>query len=270
MIRHRDNERLAPGGMPTSHSRRRVLAAGAVVGGTAWIAPTVLTTPAAAQGSLPCTPFALDWTELATSIPSLNDLSAGYSFDASYGPDQLAATLTVTMSRSTGVSSGTCPDPSASGSGASCGSYGTGPLGGTPGAGGYLGLEMSSTAPGDYVELELVFSNPVSDLQFTLLDIDRSDGEWIDEVELVAELGGSPVTLTTFVASSSIEHTSVGPGDRFEPSATSPTTGIAGTSTAGNVALTYSGPVDRIVIRYTAGGGVEYQDIGITDLSGCV
>jgi hypothetical protein len=111
---------------------------------------------------------------------------------------------------------------------------------------------------------------PVQGLSFTLLDIDLSSGDWEDDVQLYASLGGVPVLLgpTDFViADNTVVAHAVGPTyDEFVAIDGPVANGI----TSGNVTITYSGNIDTLTIRYTGTAGIQAQQIGITGLSGCI
>jgi hypothetical protein len=135
----------------------------------------------------------------------------------------------------------------------------------------------TSGADGDFTELTFTFVNSntllpaaVQNLSFTLLDLDLSTGAWLDDVQLYASLGGSPVFLQggDFTIVNPLFVTSSVGVDYDQFTATDGP--IDSTSTDGNVEINYSQLVDTLVIRYTGAAGIEAQQIGISGFSGCI
>lgn len=237
--------------------RRTLLTRIGVGAGVAWIAPAIVSSPAFAQSGT-CIPEAVDWTNHQTGIDDLDN----NSFDVGLGSN---STLTVSYNEA-GLGGGTATPVYAQPQ----------PLGNR--FGGYITLSMDATAQGEFVELELVFDNPIQNLQFTLIDVDRGLGFWQDEVHLEADLGGVPVVLGptdyTIVNPALITANTTLTTNEFvatvDPSGTG--LGVANTSTDGDIAVNYPGQIDRLRIRYYAGSAtdLETQQIGIDGLQFCL
>lgn len=244
-------------------SRRAVLGGAAAGVAATWVAPALLTVDAAAAAT--CEPFAVAWGDFESSINALSaspfpvGVGAHWQLDVSYsnagmtggGVDQVGYALTT-------------------------------PLGGE--TANFIEMQLhpnnppdSDGAAGEYTELTFVFTDtidsllaPVQGLSFTLLDIDLSTGDWEDDVQLYASLGGVPVLLGptdfTIVDNTVVAH-GVGPTYDEFIAIDGP---VANGGTAGNVAIAYSSNVDTLTIRYTANSGIQAQQIGITGLTGCI
>lgn len=109
------------------------------------------------------------------------------------------------------------------------------------------------------------FSAAVTDLTFTLFDVDRSGGQFRDQVKIEGYLNGTLVpllkkdvittTLNEFVESTgTVQATATG-------------TEAASTSANGNVVIKFSNPVNRIVLRYHNIDGTGNQGVGINSFS---
>lgn len=238
-------------------SRRRALGL-ATAGAVAWTVPTVITVEAAAAAT--CFATTVTWSDYDATIADYPDswpffVPIGLSSDIEVGFDD-------------------------SGTGAGTGNAGyadlINPLGGASTS--YIVLELEATATGQYVELELVFSSLVSQLSFTLLDVDRGLGRWQDQVQLRATRGGLPVPAPT-VTPGSLDLVASPIVDGVQVLALTDPSGVgdgtANNATTANALVDYGvgNYLDRLVIRYEAGpdeGVPQRQQIGITDMFMCV
>ncbi|MCO6477516.1 MAG: DUF11 domain-containing protein [Phaeodactylibacter sp.] len=146
------------------------------------------------------------------------------------------------------------------------------PLGGQRG---FWAIGMNATAPGQYVESSITFSEPVSQLRFSILDIGRRDGQGLayqDRVEVrgflqgeEAPLGLSDLTVGAFGGSVSILSPNEYQGDGGAPN---------GASADGNISVSFPGTVDSVAIRLAAGpdgpSNPAAQQVGLSGLSFCI
>lgn len=113
------------------------------------------------------------------------------------------------------------------------------------------------------VTTTLSLSGPAAGAQFTLFDIDYAAGQFADRITVTGSYAGTPVTpvLTNGTANYVIGNSAYG-------DATS-----ADTAAAGNVVVTFAGPVDTIVISYgnhaLAPADPGQQGIAIHDIAFC-
>ncbi len=239
--------------------RRSLIAKVGVGAGIAWVAPTILSVSAAAAAT--CLPVSVDWTGFEGSLNVLQTTP----FDVPIG-----GTETINLSFSdANMAPGVGTVSYAS----------TVPLGGR--GGGFIEMSIDAT-PGpptqQYIELTFTFSAAVTNLQFSLIDIDLGAGFWQDQVTLFASRLGAPVLLGPgdFVPSvpANITHTAVAGGDQFNGAIDPPDgqPGVDNTTTGGDIAITYTAPIDLLVIRYEPGSLTdrETQQIGIDGFTLCV
>ena len=154
---------------PQQFSRRKALAGSLAVGGTTWIAPSVLRLDrlAAAVGSCGVPPVRVDWTPLAGTFPT--------SVTANDG-----TVVTIASSDPFGVS-----DPTFQGM------VWTNTLNSLDNP---LLMAMEDAINGQGTTIRFEFSRPVRAC-FSLVDVDASNGNWIDTVEVTGTNAGSPVNL---------------------------------------------------------------------------
>jgi hypothetical protein len=249
-----------------SRPSRRALLGGAAAGAAAtWATPSILTIDVAGAGAATCSPFTVDWSAFAASVDALEatgfpvPVGGHWQLDVSYDDSGMAAGGTDEVGFA--LSS---------------------PLGGE--TTGFVELQLhpgnppdADGAAGEFTELTLAFTDtndslpaPVQGLSFTLLDIDLSTGEWQDDVQLVATLGGAPVLLAPGDATIVDPGVVVAGGGPTFDSFTAVDGPVDNSTTNGNVAISYSSPLDTLVIRFTALAGIQAQQIGITGLTGCI
>ena len=102
---------------------------------------------------------------------------------------------------------------------------------------------------GDLITMTLNFNQPVTKLSLTITDIDKVATEWVDEVEVL------PVGFTAVKAGQ--RHRYRNPGDRFRSQVNGDIS-----SAAGDVTLTWAGPVTQVQITYFATDPKNDSDIG--------
>lgn len=240
-------------------SRRAMIGRIGVGAGVVWMAPTIVSTPAFGQTGT-CLPELVDWADHIASLDNLDN--PPNSFDIGLGMNSL---LTVAW------------DDSAMGAGTATATYAqTTPLGGR--GGGFIELSLDATAAGEFCELTFTFSSAVENLSFWLIDIDRGQGFWTDQVSLLALNGATPVVLGpgdyTINDPTLTTETVVGNENQFvavvDPSGTGQ--GVDNTTTDGDILITYPSAVSSLTIRYEPGSTTELetQQIGIDGLSFCL
>lgn len=122
----------------------------------------------------------------------------------------------------------------------------------------YIEMEMvSSLRVGDWVQLTINVSQPVTGLSFILHDIDKERSAWVDLVEV--ETPGY-----TYQRGSNIVGTGTA-SDPFQPNAWGDTPIASG---QGDVRLTWPGSIAQVKVKYRAGidGSSSNQHIGLGNL----
>ena len=228
----RHNSAMPDPATPKSVSRRTLVKA------AAWTVPVIavaVPAPAYAASESPCTP--------TTSFDNLKPGSSPSSI--TFLPSLLTATLTY----------------SSQGQGGDNTPGGTGQVAvtNTNPSWNYIELEMvSKLNKGDYVQLTISLSEPVTGLSFVLHDIDKESGAWEDTVH--AMTGGFTPQLGGNLQGAGTE------ANPFRPITNGDTPIDSG---LGDVRLTWPGEVSAVQIRYIAGikGDSQNQHIGLGDLS---
>lgn len=221
---------------PLRLSRRRALTGALAVGGTTWIAPSIvaLDRVAAATGSCGTPPVQVDWSPLINTYPT--------SVTAADG-----TTITISVSNPFGVA-----DP-----------FYTGRVfGGTlNGRDNPLLLAMEGGNNGENLVARFVFSKPVQ-LCFNLVDVDAAAGGWEDTVEIRGTNGGVAVDL--------------GPADIVTGAAntfitTNTIRGLTSTTSAtGNAEVSFPAAIDVLEVDYSdQSTAIGFQFLGIHDFSWC-
>lgn len=126
----------------------------------------------------------------------------------------------------------------------------------------YLRFEMTPNAAGRSQIITISFSNPVTNLAFSLFDIDAVTDAWRDELFINAP----GYTWNIPVGSNVVKGTGVNI-NRFRSSNTN--NNVPNTSNAGNLGLGHAGPISSFVITYTNGnqsGGFN-QWVGMSDIT---
>ncbi|HET6671769.1 MAG TPA: hypothetical protein VFG92_00190 [Agromyces sp.] len=216
---------------PKSVSRRTLVKA------AAWTVPVIavaVPAPAYAASPSPCTP--------TTSFDNLKPGSSPSSI--TFLPSMVTATLVYSSHGQSGNRPGDTGRVAATNT--------------TP-SWNYIELEMVSRLDeGDYVQLTITLSEPVTGLSFVLHDIDATSGGWRDTVRVMT--GGYTFDLGGNLQGSGTD------GDRFRPINNGDTPIESG---LGDVRLTWPGQAQVVTIRYIAGitGNSGNQHIGLGDLS---
>lgn len=229
----------------SAESGRAGVSRRSVVKAAAWAVPVIaVAAPAPAFAASPCTP-----------TTSLDDLTPGTSPNPiTFYPSLVTAGLAWTSGGQggdntpgdTGQVAATNTNPSWN----------------------YIEIEMvQSLNAGDYVQLTITLSEPVTGLSFILHDIDMEEGRqgtaWVDHVYIdtpgFTYARGSNIQG---VGSGAVGNQNQGP---FRPINWGDTPISSG---EGDVRLTWPGEVSQVVIRYVAGatGYSQNQHIGLGDL----
>ena len=214
--------------------RRKLLGAGAATTAGLWVAPSVLTFDqvAAAVGSCGTKPRQIDMSAWSGSqVPSSFTTSDGTAVTMSQA-DPFGVQQTWTMGVYTGTLNG-LDNPAIT--------------------------AMENATNGAGVTVTFTFSPPRA-LSFSLVDVDYSNGNWRDTVEVIGYSGGSainPSSMTTGAHATQI----------------SPTT-VQGTTwsntSASNVEVDFQTPIDTLTIRhYDTTTWTRFQWIGIHDFHWC-
>jgi hypothetical protein len=224
-----------------------------LVRGAAWSVPVVaVAATAPAYAASPCGTtytWKLDWGTTAYTKNSTTNVGT-----ATVGNVSGTAPITVTFTST--VTSGITRHPT--NLNLENGISDVGDLGA-----GEQGLELwhSSTTNSDssYQTVRIGFSRQVTDLAFTITDIDYDYGKFSDRVALSGDRTGTPTTQYV-----------VGSGtysDPWRPRWTDPVTTNDTGDNRGNVSVRYNSPVDAIEIRYWNRGGSGQQAVWIADMT---
>jgi len=209
-----------------------------ILKGAAWSVPAIafaVPVPAYAASPTPCTP--------STVFDNLQPGSAPKSIV--FQPSLVTASLTYTSSGQGGDST-----PGDTGKVAATS---------TNPSWNYIELEMvSQLNAGDYVELTIALSEPVTGLSLVLHDIDQTAGGWRDTVQVMT-------TGFTYILGGNLQ----GAGTQANPFRPINNGDTPIDSGLGDVRITWPGTLSVVKIRYIAGitGNSSNQHIGLGDLS---
>lgn len=225
--------------------RRGSIAAAAT--GAAWVTPAITSTPALAGAScLQQASFA--WTSLGgddTIVPVSPTPFASYG---ALGPGYPALTISQSFTAFGTPAAGLAPQT---------GRTKTGDFGG---ANSCYRQSMTCDAANEGWDSTFTFSVPVWNLRFSLYDIDIGSGTYIDEAYITS------TSAFTFTLPAGGTVTGNGTStDRWIGS-----TVVGNTSTAGNVNITFAGPVTSFTLSFRSGNNSNTtQAIGLGDLQFC-
>ncbi|WP_181163787.1 Ig-like domain-containing protein [Pontibacter mangrovi] len=110
--------------------------------------------------------------------------------------------------------------------------------------------------------ISLDLSSPVQDLTFSILDVDRQQGQFRDDLEILGYNAGAPVSLDK----KNVIHTSHQDFTGGRITSLTDYNDVASDSGEGNVTVTFRQAVDRVVINYRNAEASGNQGIGIHDL----
>jgi hypothetical protein len=221
---------------PGALSRRRLLLAGLATGG-AFVAPQI-TSVASAASSTSC--------GTGNELLDFDDYTAGTTFNSrSFG------SLTLTIS--TVAFAGTTLF-------ASNRTVQNGPAGGVFQR--YLRFEQVPNATGRGQTITIAFSSPVTNLSFSLFDIDTTNNGWRDEIFI--DTTGFTFSIP---AGSDVVQGGGGNSNRFRSSNND--NNVDADENDGNLNLGHPGPLTSFVIRYQNGNenGSSNQWIGMSDIT---
>lgn len=225
-----------------------------VVRGAAWSVPVVsMAATAPAFAASPCgtvyTTWKLDWGTTPYTKASANFGSATVG--------NVAGTVPIVVSFTSSVTSGITRDPG--NLDLEDGVNNIGNLGANE-----QGLELwhSASVNNDarYQQVIIGFDRTVSDLKFTITDIDFNQDQYSDRVSLSGDRSFALTTDTVITGAG----TNTNP---WRPRNTNPVTLANSGDRRGNVAVSYRTPVDSITLRYWNGGGSGQQAIWISDMT---
>ncbi len=232
-----------------------------LVRGAAWSVPVVaLAAAAPAFAASPCDPLTnrtLDWDGANTTYSRAADRR---SATAIYDPDLAGPIPSLTMNLTTAYNGNTRPGTEA---GSTANSLAIQAQVGGLGVSG-MALEQSTTSAtgqgrADRGAYTLTFSRPVSNLQFTVTDIDSLAGDFWDVLEPSA--GYSVVSRGSNVAS---DFNGPGGTQRFY-SVNNNTLVDNTTGSGGNVTLRYAGPISSVTLTYWNGYNGTFANTVDTD-----
>jgi hypothetical protein len=244
--------------MPTPNSaseesggtdRRRFLSAALVASagvGAVWITPEILTVSAAAAASCANSGI-IDWSGFTDGASPTSVTNAG---------------VTVSLTKN---------DPSNQDPGNTNQGFQVSTIQASPLVKNYRIAMGGSGTVSAFVELLLVFSVPIHNLTFQLVDIDQ--GGFIDLASVVAKLGAGPdLGFTSSLPTGST--VTLGTGTNANPWVNSATgVNVPIGQSQGSINVSVVGPLDHLTIRQkrasTAAGGLGAQHIGVSNLKWC-
>lgn len=236
-----------------------------VTRGAAWAIPTIMIGAAAPLAAAsPCAPqhYVLDWGGGTGTTYTRNSATSGTAIVDPDGAGPIAQVVMTISAQFVGDMEATTSAPANL-------AVTAGQIGGTGQVG--LALHQAITTPrGDTQPqrsarqvVTFSFSEPVRNLQFTLTDIDSTEDDFIDRIELSPTATVAPVT--TWVTGLGTQASALRPtnDDRSVPD----------TSADGNARVTYAGPLSSFTMTYwnattTRARGVDPdQVVGFTDFA---
>ncbi|MCB0581790.1 MAG: DUF11 domain-containing protein, partial [Phaeodactylibacter sp.] len=145
---------------------------------------------------------------------------------------------------------------------------------------GFWGIAMDASAPDQFVESTITFSQPVSLLTFTILDIDQADWDGLpgfsyqDQVSVRGFLGGEEVLLSLSDITPGLGGLGSVVGVSSPNLYAGNGRGASGTSADGNLTVAFPQEVDSVVVRLSPGpdgpSNPAGQQIGLSDINFCI
>jgi hypothetical protein len=96
---------------------------------------------------------------------------------------------------------------------------------------------------GDTVSITLTLARPVRNLTFTITNIDKTAGQWVDQVV------ASPTAFGVLSRGSNV----VGTGTTADPFTGQADLAVTSKDPSGDVTVTWPGQVQQVTVSYTAG-----------------
>lgn len=222
----------------------------------AWSVPVIaVATAAPAYAASPCDPrtgAVLDWDGAATTYTRTSNVASVATFDPDGSGPVPALRLDVAAAYEgnmrSGYESGATPNPSL---------RVTAPVGGLGSGISLWQATTSATGQGrnDRGAYTFTFSRPVSNLDFTITDIDSQSGDFWDVLQLSAgyTVVSQPSTLSS-------DNNGIGGAQRFYATGNSAPVDNA-TGTGGNLRVRYAGPISTFTITYWNGANTFADNI---------
>lgn len=133
-----------------------------------------------------------------------------------------------------------------------------------------LMLAMDVTVPGEWTGMTVSFARPMSRVRFVMGDVDY--GGFQDQLEVTGYLGGVAVTAPVLTPVNPGNYTTTTLGGITAQVTRTNTNGCNQTSTACNVQIDFSQPIDSLRLRFLAGPAIaapSLQYVGFDDFSFC-
>ncbi|MCC5951728.1 MAG: hypothetical protein JJU45_06485 [Acidimicrobiia bacterium] len=210
--------------VPDGTTRRQLLGRGAALAGAAWVAPQIVSAPAAAAQT--CVPGVLSWDDFAVGSTFTNATVNGVNVSMTTVP--LPGTTVLPVNNTIRV-----PPNGSFNSQA-------------------LQWQQVPNASGVGQDITFTFDVPVSNLSFTLADLDDVSGAWSDDVIMLTP--GYTFSIPTVFVPATPAGNVVGLGTFTSPFFNSnPNFNFLNTSNRGNVTINYAGPISTFSFRYRNG-----------------
>jgi hypothetical protein len=232
-----------------AQGRRSFLKKAGVGVAVAWTAPVLVSNAASAGPGTGCLPGGIQWGTTEFTRADSGTITTGVLPLTAYPLAAEGFVLDVDDTGNTYASTG--PQPS-----------GIDALFPRPPETFSFHVQMNATGTGP-ITITFSFFSPVTNLAFSILDIDRTGTNtgFNDRINVTASNGGSAVAGTGTPVSSPPTVVLI-PDVEFEGS-----TDVPSTSDDGDVAFSFAGPLDEVVIVYSRSGANLRQGIGISNLT---
>ncbi|MCC5950557.1 MAG: hypothetical protein JJU45_00525 [Acidimicrobiia bacterium] len=127
-------------------------------------------------------------------------------------------------------------------------------------------FQLNGSGPGPVVH-RFTFDQPVLNVAFDVLDVDQNGSSWRDEIDVFGELGATtPIIGVGTLRGNAGEVSAIVPNRTYRGNVLIPNPN----DDRSDVGFFFAGPVDRIVLRHVRAGGGNSQGVGISNISWCV
>jgi hypothetical protein len=129
--------------------------------------------------------------------------------------------------------------------------------------GGVARMEMDSTASGQTLTFSVTFGNVVDNLRFSIFDVDRSTGNWTDNLRIAAVNGSGGGTNVNLACNDGSCSYAISNNNTATATATGNADNPDHYDANGRLNVTIAGPVRTVTLTYTSGPGTVSQVISI-------
>ena len=129
--------------------------------------------------------------------------------------------------------------------------------------GGVARMEMDSTTSGQTLTFSITFGNVVDNLRFSIFDVDRSTGNWTDNLQIAAVNGSGGGTNVNLACNDGSCSYAISNNNTAAATATGNADNPNHYDDNGRLNVTIAGPVRTVTLTYTSGPGTASQVISI-------